>query len=421
MIHIGKIKVTQNNNTSRMTADIHIEDNDLDEWLKFSMDSRKYGDFTYISANYMEEFQQSEKNIWFEIPVEYKEGFCSDRADALVVAMLFYAMAVGADIECEDPVSEDLLFNLNYTLLPLMANIEDVEKIQIRAKSIAPLKSRKQYVGTGMSCGVDSLQTLHEFGAYDVQEEFRLTHLTYFNVGADRWYLKPEQSKETLVKNIAKVDEIRKEKIEIAKNIALKKGLGFLYVNSNISDIYQGCFEESHIYRSCAAIMAVQNYFTRYYLSSTGCPYDDYQPKLRIDPGHYEQMLLPCLSTGSLRYINSGKPYTRLEKTEQLQDDEIAQQYLNVCSEKIPCYQCRKDFRTIISMEVLGCGDKFPNFYDPVRVNKVRWHAYLWLLRERNEVVVRDLWKAVKGKKLIPPKSYVAYIIWMILHFLHLK
>lgn len=421
VIYIGKIDVKAEENASRVGAYVSIDRMDLEKWLVFSKKSREYGDFTYISSDYAEKMGNQEFYLWFRVPMEFQDGICADRADAFVVGLVFYAMAVGTDIKCEMPVSDELLFNLNHILLPMMANIEKTARIRIVADGIKPVTPVQRYVGTGMSCGVDSLQTLHEFGEESLPEGFRLTHLTYFNVGADRWYLKPDQSAAELRTAMEKVDEIRNEKIEIAREIAAEKKMGFLTVDSNISDLYCGCFEESHIYRSCAAIMVVQGCFARYYLSSTGCPLDDYQPKLRIDPGHYEQMLLPCLCTGSLNFINSGKSYTRLQKTEQIQDDPVAQRYLNVCSEKIPCYHCRKDFRTIISMEILECGKKFPNFYDAKRVKKIRWHAYLWLLKDRREVVVRDLWEAVQGTGLIPIKSYLAYAVWSVLHILHLK
>ena len=62
------------------------------------------------------------ETVWFEVNCKYAPFLTDDRLDAFVAACLYRAMMMGADIECEAPVSRRLLYQLNNYLLPVLAD-----------------------------------------------------------------------------------------------------------------------------------------------------------------------------------------------------------------------------------------------------------------------------------------------------------
>ena len=67
------------------------------------------------------EIESDVKKIWFEVDSKYKEYLVTDRADAYVIGLLNYAMRNNHDIKCDIPVTDELLYNLNEVLIPMLA------------------------------------------------------------------------------------------------------------------------------------------------------------------------------------------------------------------------------------------------------------------------------------------------------------
>ena len=127
--------------------------------------------------------------------------------------------------------------------------------------------------------------------------------------------------------------------------------------------------------------------------------------------------MVPYLSTENLQFVCASKAYNRVEKMRMIQDDQLTQKYLNVCSNITPCYQCTKDFRMIIIFDILGCEEKFKHIYNIEKNHQVRWKAYNWLLKSyQYDSSAKVLWNYVKEQNIkIPLKSYLKYNIWLIL------
>ena len=62
--------------------------------------------------------------VWFSVPECYSEYLCYERSDAFLIGMLNWAMRTGDDIECEAPVSEELLFQIREHLIPSLAKYD---------------------------------------------------------------------------------------------------------------------------------------------------------------------------------------------------------------------------------------------------------------------------------------------------------
>lgn len=424
MIYISNVKKIFSKNKVRLTADLSISVSAAKKWYEASQNPMKYKDASFIVTDYLEHISDIQQ-IWFETDIKYEKGVSSNRGDAFIAAMLFYAMITEEDIICEAPVSSKLLFHLNDYLLPLLSFQSNTRRISIQAPTICKGKSDvvSKAVGTGMSCGIDSMASLYEYSQENVPEEYRLTHLTFFNVGADKGYVPTSKKWDDLSKILEPFHKTMDEKRKKAEKIANELSLGFIFVDSNQTLIYQGLFEESHLYRSMSAVLFLQDLFSVYYLSSTGCTLDDFQPKIRIDPGHYEVGMVPYFSTENLQFECGSKAYNRVEKMRMIKDDQITQKYLNVCSNVTPCYHCTKDFRMIIIFDILNCEEQFKHIYSIERNHQVRWKAYNWLLKTyKYDNSAKVLWNYVKNQNIkIPLRSYIKYYIWLVLKILKLR
>ncbi len=411
MIKISEIFIKEESGETLLCASLEISLQAKQKWMSFSRLAKKYQDYTYINDDYQ---NQSLNCLWFAVDSAYQGYLSDDVCDAFIVALLFYAMATGEDIYSTVPMSEDLHFHLTHFLIPALANTENISPIQVIAPLTDACIKTNDYVGTGMSMGVDSFQSLYEFHANDIPKRYRLTHLVYLNVGSDRWRLRPEQSMQNLVQQLSEINEIRENRIKQSSTIAEQANLNFLYINSNISDFYMGLFEETHLYRTCAAILSVQRAFSKYYLASTGLSLNDYHLALRTDPAHYEQLLLPNLSTIHLEFLSAGKPYTRIDKMMQLSNYDLAKQYLITCDQESTCYHCTKDYRTIIILDIIGKQNEFSNVFDPGKVKKVRNKAYYWMLvNHKSNPAASLVYEHAKKKKLIPKSVRVKYYIFL--------
>ena len=101
------------------------------------------------------------KTVWIEVDKKYEPYLCTERADAFVIGFLHYAMSHNHDIICEVPMGEYLYYQITTYLIdaiakgsPLMHNIKITADVD---QNDLPCGGK---VGTGISCGIDSLHVL---------------------------------------------------------------------------------------------------------------------------------------------------------------------------------------------------------------------------------------------------------------------
>lgn len=105
--------------------------------------------------------------------------------DAVIVSLLYYAIKYGLSYVSDFPVSEKLYYNLTKHVIPQLCvtnNLDD-SKVQINM----PLSKEVyhgEWVGTGISLGVDSFTTIHEYNEECRLEKYKLTHLIHLKTGA---------------------------------------------------------------------------------------------------------------------------------------------------------------------------------------------------------------------------------------------
>ena len=416
MITIGQPYIFNSTGKAYLKAPITVSDDTVMEYMKLEKKMHKV--HWRLSENYPPvEWKNPDFGLWFSVDEQYAEYLCDETADAFVAAMLWIAMTTGSDIKVEAPVSKSLLFSVNNYLIPaLCSDKTGYKRISVEGPSTGESFEEAFGVGTGMSCGIDSMYTLWKYS--DIEEvDRRLTHLTYFDNGA---IFHPNDGKKTnysIDEFYKKIDAMTMEKVANAEAVAEKAGLPLIVVASNMDkDFYRGAYGYTAVYRNCACVLAIQKLFRLYYCSSAGWP-DYFDLSLSEGSEHYESLLCQCLSTESCTFVLSDY-VTRIEKTKALADYDLAKEYLDVCFRFNNCGKCSKCFRTLLTLDLFGKVDEFNRVFDVEAYKKHKDEAYGWLLSAKNgdqkndnAVFAREIYQLAKEKHVTIPKSAYGFML----------
>ena len=305
--------------------------------------------------------------IWFSVDQKYGQYLCYERSDAFVIAVLNYAMRNNHDIMCDVPISEDLYYNIDKYLIDAIVryNPSWYRPVIIADVDFEPLPCAGA-VGTGISCGVDSLHALANQTALKFKRH-NITHLTFNNVGSHG-----EGERAVNLYNA---------RLERPREFAAEYGSEFVASNSNLQDVVEQSHFKTHTYSSLFAVYCLQKLYSVYYYASGGYKYDEFT---LVDApmscsGTYEMLSLPFFSTKNMRIYSEGADMTRMEKLRRIVAYSPSYKYLNVClHDGDNCNVCEKCVRTLLGIDALGALDKFKNVFD---IDYYRKHKS-WYLEE---------------------------------------
>lgn len=263
-------------------------------------------DEVYMECDFIH--NDEKKLLWYSTTKEYAKYLSFERADAFLLGVFQFAMSIGEEITVEAPVSEKLYYNLTSLVIPSIAEAYHQKKIQIHCDCLdcSILKAdgvneRERAVGTGCSLGVDSFSTILKYLSDSIPPNYRVTHLTYFNVGAHG-------------NNTEKATESWEKDYPLIKGYADFKKLPLVTVSSNIGILYEGWnYDACHHSRNLGAVMALQKLFSHYVYAS-GFPILD----LSLDSettAYFETVIGPGLSTENTEVSIGLADYTRTDKT----------------------------------------------------------------------------------------------------------
>ena len=295
-----------------------------------------------------------EKEVFFSVPSEYADYLVTERCDAYVVVLLRYAFDKGFNISSLVPMSEDLYYNIVEHLIPPLTK-NGRYKVTLTVDTAEPLPGGSA-VGTGVSCGVDSLHAIKKYKDYPL-EGYRLTHLCINDVGAfDGIY------------DLTGPEEAKSKVYARARAAASEIGLPLIETDSNIFKTFKVNYLFSHDFYSAFAVFCLKKLWKRYYYASEGVDFvsgfslRDY---LHNDSAAYEVLLFDCLSTSSMRLFSEGSTLTRFKKIEEISDYPIARKYLFSCAfTGDNCSKCDKCTRNLLALDSLGKLDEFSGIYD---------------------------------------------------------
>lgn len=233
-------------------------------------------------------------DVWFAVKEEYGRYLCHERSDAFVVGMLFYSMRLGLDIACEAPVSEEILFKLRTYFIPSISkNCEEMYPCAIEAKPAGEPLPNAGAVGTGISCGVDSLHAVFQQTG-SPSKGMNLTHLVLNNVGA----YKP-RSKQFIWQR------------EHGRAFAKAYGLPFVETDSNICRTFVfNCrwFHFTNTYMNAFSALCLQKLWGTFTIASGGWSFAFFSlSKILVDDSAvYDLLFLHAISTRRLQFLSGG-------------------------------------------------------------------------------------------------------------------
>lgn len=327
------------------------------------------------------------RELWFEVERQYAPFLCTERSDAYIIGLLSWAMRNGHDITCETPVSEELHYQLTSFLIPALTQ---TSKNLYPSRIIAPLNpvplKNAGAVGTGLSCGVDSLHVLFNQSA-SRYSSLNITHVIYNNVGAH---------------GVGQTDSFREHK-QIIENFAREMGYSLINIDSNFAETFNQDYILTHTYSNCCAVFLMQKLWSVYFYASSGLDFKFFSLRNndRKSPACYDLLSLQCFSTRSLRIYSEGGAKTRFEKTRTLIDYPPAKKYLNVCcAEGKNCGKCEKCMRTMLDLEALGVLDEFQLVFDvnDYRKHKSRYYTWLCLELMRKDPFIKETYRILLKK-----------------------
>lgn len=290
-----------------------------------------------------------EKKVWIDFDLDYAEYVCSERSDAFVVALLKYAMQWKHNIVCETPIGSELYYNLTEYLIPnMILGNSELYNITINAPIDYKKIKSKGAVGTGISCGIDSLHAVATHGN-DQLCDHKVTHLTFNNVGS---HGEGERALKLYLQ--------RKQR---AVDFCSEYGYNLVLSDSNIHDVFKQSHYHTHTFTSMFPVLALQKLYG-IYLYASSAKLSDFTFK-SLTPGKFEYVILSSISSSNIRIYSQGANCSRHDKTEVVSRYEPSYKYLNVCTEENKnCSKCEKCLRTLFSLEKLGVLEKYKDIFD---------------------------------------------------------
>lgn len=330
--------------------------------------------------------------LWFEVEEKYGQYLCAERSDAFLIGLLNFAQREWLDIVCEAPVTAQLLYQIRTYLVPSLArNSQTLYATRIEAPMDDAPMANAGGVGTGISCGVDSLHVVRNY-AHAPYPGLSLTHLCLNNVGAF-WSRNGNRQYAW--------------QAEHARRFAKEYGFELIVTDSNMAEAFQQDHLLTHTYSSCFAIYAMQKLWKVYFYASAGYDLQEafsLRDNERHSSDHYELLSLDCFSTRTLQIYSEGCAISRFEKERELADWPPAQKYLHVCTdEQGPnCGRCGKCLRTLTALDALGCLQRFDNVFDVAAYCARRDRNLAWLYGQHigagGDPMTEPAYEALKGE-----------------------
>lgn len=304
------------------------------------------------------EDQGKEKEVFFGgVGKEYKDYLLYERSDAFLVGLLSYAMRTKQDIQCEAPVSEELLYNIRQYLVPLVVKYGDnLYDTKIEAKTTSEKLPCGNMVGASASGGVDSFNTIKNQWKSEYPS-MNITHLCLNNVGAYNDCYGDVDSR----------NDVKNERYHIGAQIAEELGLKVILTESNFGDMFVQNHLYTNTYSSMFSVLCMRKAWKTYYYSSAFHDMGQFSlyHNQTKDTSYYDLLTLNCFSTDGIKIYSEGGEKTRYEKVKNIANFPPVKKYLHVCfKDKVNCGVCDKCRRTLLCLDLAGELDNFKDVFD---------------------------------------------------------
>ncbi|MBU0490160.1 MAG: hypothetical protein KKA07_12875 [Bacteroidetes bacterium] len=380
-------------------------------------------DKVYYQAHITDEKAGYANDCYYVAEKEFGKYFSDEVADAFVIGLLLPALQSNQDIIVKAAMSEKLYYSLSNTAIFAYSKAFGYQENKIIPEQLINPKIDSFGVGTGCSLGIDSFSTILHHTSISCEESYKLSHLTFFNVGS------------LGEKNVDKVKESYQKELENVKKFAAEINLPLISLESNLAVFfshYDYNFNQTHVIRGMSMVLSMQKLFKKYIYSS-GYPISEIHLS-GIDPTYMEAMLLPALSTENTELIVGGPNQSRTDKARIISDNEMVQKYLYVCVKDLVvnndmhygpwvnideghtrnCSGCDKCLRTMVTLDALGKLEKYSELFDIPKYHKLRKLFMAKIIGLRNKsFVFKDMFN------LVHKESYKISMISRILSLIY--
>ena len=325
----------------------------------------------------------AEKTLYFEVDQSNADMLADDTYDAFVLVPLYLAMYHKQDLHIRGNISKKLYNNVKWYIPKILCDFWDaLSPVKFTVDGFTSVKRNGNLIGTGISCGVDSLSTIYDHFIKETDPDYRINALFMFNCGTHGDYEDPFTQKLFISRYHRNV------------NAANELGLPVTLVNSNMHAFTHRISETKVGYFSIySCVLSLQNALSLYYAASDL----DYEGTFRFRKFSHDRVMnefcgsyiLPLIQTDNLELIIDGCQYRRVDKVKNIADWDIAQKYLNVCVGKTAdasnCGHCSKCLRTLLPLEILGKLDKFSRVFNIEQYRQISFQNKIRCLQNYGE------------------------------------
>lgn len=335
-------------------------------------------------------------DIFYEVKKEYSKYLTNERADSFLIGLLPYAIENQEDIISEAPLSNRLVYQVNNYLIPSLSKYRyETNPIKIKSEITDTNISKGEGIGTGLSSGVDSFQTISSHINLK-NEDYNITHVVFLNVGSHG------------VGN--KAEELYLQRYNLAKSVASDLNFELIHINSNIMDVLELDFIKVHTFLSASAVLAMQKLFKTYYYAS-GYPISEFKISRKSTAANFDLLTLSSITTENLQFYTTGIEKSRLDKVKAISSFEPSYRWLNVCTRTFNnCGECDKCIRTQLELYSIDKLELYNKVFDIDKFyNNYKSHIG-YAMAGQSSSYNREIIREIRKNKHIPLSSYL-YLI----------
>ena len=359
-------------------------------WVILKCDFNHYGEG---------EWPYSDNVLWLAVEEKNEDMLTTEVYDPFVLVPLMLGMYYGQDVHIKGDISPRLYHNIRHYIINIFDRFSDYNRIvNFEVDGFKIVHGPSTLIGTGISCGVDSLVTIYDNFIQETDENFKINSLFFFNYGSHGDFEDSSSHKRW------------EDRITLNMKCAEELNLPVYLVDTNFHAYTHRIGEPQMGYlANYSCILALQNYIKRY-MTSANLSYDEimiYRDNSRdFDFAEYCESFFPHLvSTEGVELVIDGCQYTRAQKIERISEWKIAQKYLNVCIHPVSkghnCSNCEKCMWTLIPLEAMGKLDKFKDVFDIGTYNRnSRWWKSYFMTRHSKDSMETSVIDYARGKGL---------------------
>lgn len=385
-----------------------------DGWTKLIADITQLGG----GQNYL-----PEPVIWIAVKDEDAYMLADDVYDAFVLVPLYIGMYYKEDVHIHGCVSKKLYKNVMNYLQRILCDFSDnLSRINIKVDGFKIADGEPDVIGAGLSCGVDSLSTVYDRYVKEDDPDYRINALFFFNTGWHGDYYHEGTMKLCM------------DRYNMNKPAADELGLPFHMIDSNFHaftfKMYPngGAVGKAGYIANYSCILELGRAVKKYYTSNCF----SYNQILTVGTQFHnadfaefsESYSVPLIQTEKTELIIDGCQYTRTQKTEKLADWDIAQKYLNPCSQKSHntsdahnCSRCQKCMLALLTFDATGKLEKFSDVFDLETYRKYseREKAQIVMKHFRHSAVSNepDIYVFLKAHGMKLPSRFRAHMYFL--------